>query len=143
MRHNLAIFTELAHDGDGTVKYRVFVESGAFQAETELWGGPMHAAQLSTALRAFQPVRGTKLDYSLGSPGTGTVELRFEVVDLLGHCRLWTSVVSDHRIAGTGEQESARVCFGFAPADIDEFCRQLDSFVPNHPNRAELSGHAA
>ena len=88
MGHNLAIFSQLVHDGDGLVRYRVLVESESFRAETELWGGPTDPMDLATALRAFHPAPSAKLESSLGSPGTGTVVLRFEAVDALGHCRV-------------------------------------------------------
>ena len=139
----LAISSQLSHDGDGLVRYRLVVESSGFQGHTEAWGHESDVRELAVALRGFPVAAGAKVMYSFGSPGTGTASLRFEVVDPLGHCHAWISIVATHPVARTGEHESAHVCIGFNPADMDRFCRQLEDFTPGRFNEAELSGHVA
>jgi hypothetical protein len=143
MGHHLAIFSRLEHDGDGLVRYRIAAESGDFRGETELWGGEGDVKELAALLRGFPSAIDSSAEYSFGSPGTGTVALRFEATDPLGHCRVWVSMVSAYSVGRTDEFESAHICISFAPAAVDRFCQELEMFAPQHQNQAELNGHAA
>jgi hypothetical protein len=143
MANRLAISSDLDHDGDGVVRYRIDAQSPDFRGGVWAWGNDTTAGELTRVLQGFPRNVGQKVEFTFGTHGTGVAKLRFEVASARGECRVWVSVSSEYAVANTDEHQSASLCIGFFPAALDAFCQQLGRFKPQRPNAAELIGNAA
>src|SRR5690242_16858833 len=106
MLTSLAISSDLEHDGDGVVRYRVEAHSGSFDGSVEVWGNDTVATDLATLLRGFPSAGESKVEYSFGSRG---VTLRFEAVDPMGHCSVWAVLTAEFPATGSRDHESASI----------------------------------
>jgi hypothetical protein len=140
MPTRLAISSDLEHDGDGTVRYRVEAESPGFSGYVSVWGNDTVAADLARLLRGFPSAAKSKVEYAFGSRG---VTLRFESISPMGHCRVWIVITSESPAKGGDEHESASISVDFLPAEMDQFCRALAKFTLGRFNEAMLGRDAS
>jgi hypothetical protein len=142
MSGNFTLRSDLAHDGDGCVRYGFSARSESFSAATETWGGEREVAELAALLEGFQISPQSHVEYSFGAPDTGACALRFETADRIGHCRLWVSLTSEVSVGYSEGYERATICIPFVPAMLDRFSSELRGFLRNRKNCAVLDGDA-
>jgi hypothetical protein len=142
MVSRLTISSSLEHDGDGVVRYRIEACSPDFCGKTWTWGSETDAGELAKLLRGFPTSPSAKVEFDFGDASSGSSNLRFEMSNARGACRVWAVLSSEHVVAGPETYQSASVCIGFFPAALDVFCQQLGRFRPQRPNKAELLGMA-
>ena len=138
MQDQLTISSDLAHDGDGVVRYRIRAENAAFRATTLAWGNEDDAESLGNKLKGFPKSIPSKLEYSFGSPKTGRCHLEFQTIDGTGRCCVWATFESSYSSCGTERFENSVVCVRFLPTSLDEFCIQLARFKQDRDNEAVL-----
>jgi hypothetical protein len=138
MKDKLTISSELEHDGDGIVRFRIRAENADFRGSTLAWGNAIDAGNLGELLKGFPKGTPASLEYAFGSPKTGQCQLRFQTIDSVGNCCVWATIESAYTSAGTERFQSAFVCVRFLPANLDEFCTQLTRFKRGRDNEAVL-----
>lgn len=138
MKDRLTIGSQLEHDGDGIVRYRIRAENADFRGSTLAWGNSIDAENLGDLLKGFPKTTPSSLEYAFGSPKTGLCQLEFQTIDSVGHCCVWVAIEAACSSTGTEEFQSAVVCVRFLPANLDEFCTQLIRFKRGRDNEAVL-----
>lgn len=138
MKDKLTICSDLDHDGDGVVRYRISAENVEFRGSTLAWGNDIDAEKLGGMLKGFPKATPSSIEFSFGSPKTGQCRLEFKTIDNRGNCGVWVSLEAAHASGGTERFQSALICVQFMPANLDEFCKQLVRFKRGRDNEATL-----
>jgi hypothetical protein len=139
MKELLSIRSDLDHDGDGLVRFRLSAENAEFRAATQAWGSEESVRSLLSAVDGFPRSVPDRAEFTFGSPRSGVCHLEFQTTDGRGHCRVWVSVEAADGSAGSERHQRSTICVEFLPADLDEFCDQLRRFKPGRDNEALLT----
>jgi hypothetical protein len=139
MKQLLSIRSNLDHDGDDLVRFRLSAENAEFRATTLAWDSEESVRSLLSAVGGFPRSVPDRAEFTFGSPRTGVCHLEFQTTDGRGHCCVWVSVEAAYSSAGSERHQRSTICVEFLPAALDEFCEQLRRFKRGRDNEALLT----
>jgi hypothetical protein len=142
MKDRLTISSDLDHDGDGVVRFRITAENVEFRGTTLAWGSEQTVGGLLSVLAGFPKTSSDRVEFSFGTPRTGVARLEFQTVDRLGHCLVWVDLKAAYASTGQDGFQQSLVCVEFVPASLDEFANQLRRFKRGRNNEAVLTKRA-
>ena len=138
MKDRLTISSDLGHDGDGLVRYRIRAENADFRGSTLAWGSEIDAEKLADVLTGFPTTTPSSLEYQFGDSKSGECRLLFQTLDHVGHCCVWATISEPYSFVVAGKFQSVLVCLTFTPASLDDFCAELRRFESGKDNEASL-----
>lgn len=134
----LTISLQQSDDGDGLARFSAEAKNGSFCLSVLFWGYAEQFAELASALNGFPSNNQSKLEFALGSPGSGTCTLNFSCVDGWGHVGLWVAGESQHPVFSEDKHQRAELALRVEAAAIDSFRAELLALAAGESAKAAL-----